>query len=340
MAGDATKSWSRSALWEAWYNNELNWQNLNLEILDEIEGPPDVESHTDNYTDKIIDQDWPLRDPNRFYYPLFGLGPAESQIAVVATAPGHNVESPWDEHCDDSGYREAVSGPTKAGDDWYAANFDAQKTDWMNFRITKPTRLVRNLKKIQNALPDADGSVFDTFYYTNFMKDGEFDDDGREYPIELDGINKLPETVNSDDHPSPLIAFRWPDYKDNLDSPAKVCEVASREFWLPVLGAELASVNPDVILLMGEKATRAGFELYDISEQWNDFYEVALTSFDSPEDGPTIIPSYHWSMAGPNISQNEDELYSKLDEDVRLCPDETTTETYNRVLADQIVKWT
>ena len=45
-------------------------------------------------------------------------------------------------------------------------------------------------------------------------------------------------------------------------------------------------------------------------------------------------------MAGPNISQNENELYSKLDEDVRLYPDETTTETYNRVLADQIVKWT
>lgn len=55
MAGDATKSWSRSALWDAWYNNELNWQNLNLETLDETEGPPTVESHTDDYTDEIID---------------------------------------------------------------------------------------------------------------------------------------------------------------------------------------------------------------------------------------------------------------------------------------------
>lgn len=172
------------------------------------------------------------------------------------------------------------------------------------------------------------------------MKDGEFDDDGREHPIELDGINELPEAVDSDDHPSPLIASRWPDYKDNLDSPAEVCEVASREFWLPVLGAELASINPDIILLMGEKATLAGFELYDINEQWNNFYEVALTSFGSPEDGPTIIPSYHWSMAGPNISRNEDKLYSKLDEDIRPRPDETITETYNGVLADQIVKWT
>jgi hypothetical protein len=338
MVGNASKFWSGSALWEAWYSDELNWQNLNLETLNETKGPPTVESHTDNYTDEIIDQDWPLRDPNRFYYPLFGLGPTDSQIAVVATGPGHNVEPPWDKHYDDSGYREAVNGPTKAEDDWYAADFDAQKTDWMNVRTTESTRLVQNLEKIQDALPYTGGSVFDTFYYTNFMKDGEFDKRNRDYPVELDGINELPETVDSDDHPSPLIASRWPDYKNNLDSAAEVCEVASREFWLPVLGAELASVNPDIILLMGEKATLAGFELYDINEEWDDFYEVALASFESPEGGPTIIPSYHWSMAGPNISGNEDKLYSKLDEDVRPRSGEKITETYNRVLADQIIK--
>jgi uracil-DNA glycosylase len=338
MAGESTESWSGSALWEAWYNDELNWQNLNLEALAETENPPKVESHIDDSTDEIIDQDWPLRDPNGFYYPLFGLGSTNSQVAIVGTGPGHNVESPWTEHIDSSEYREAINGPMKAEDDWYAADFNAQKTNWMNVRTTESKPLVKNLKKLQNALPDAEGPVFDNFYYTNLMKDGEFAK-SREYPIELDGVNELSETADPDGHPSPLLTSRWPDI-NKIDSAAKVCEVASREFWLPVLGAELASVDPDVILPMGKKATLASFELYDIDDEFKNLYEVALASFESPEDGPTIIPSYHWSFAGPTISQIKDDLYSKLEEDVSARSDEKTTESYNRVLAAQIDKWT
>jgi uracil-DNA glycosylase len=98
---------------------------------------------------------------------------------------------------------------------------------------------------------------------------------------------------------------------DGSDDPWEVCEFASREFWLPVLGAELAGVEPNVIVPIGEKATLAIFQLYGIDKDWNRLYEAALDEYRDSERGPAVVPSYHWSWANMNISNNKESLYGK-----------------------------
>ena len=365
MRDNAGGRWSGSDLWEAWYEDELNWQNLNLEILDEKEEAPNIESHKSD--GEIIDQEWPLRDPHGFYYPLFGLGQNDSRIAIVATGPGHNIEDPWDMCREESGYREAYKGPltnesiwfgSKQNDNrpeehWYAANFAAQKDDWMRFRENEQTELVNNLEKIQASIPGADGSVFDTFYYTNFMKDGEYTRGSDDSIRDLEDIKKsfqdTDETpfIDFEDHSSPIIhSCEWPNYKNRTSKAEKVCELASRQFWLPVLGAELASVEPNVIVPMGKKATLAIFKLYGIDINWDTLYEVALDEYRGSERGPAVVPSYHWSGANRNISNNEENLYENLDAGMQDRNDEllestdekVTKDTYWRLLANQIAR--
>lgn len=329
MEDSANNPWPVDSLWEAWYNDELNWRNLNLGILDESEAPPNLNSHKDSNTGEIIDQDWPLRDPNEFYYPLFGLGQTESRVAVVAAGPGHNIESPWKEYSEYGEYREAFRGPKRAEKDWYAPGFDVQKQDWTCVRKNKPTDLVRNLRKIHNELPNNDDSVFDYFYYTNFMKDGEFHKDSRSSSYDLEE-NELWDAVDESgkifykEHPSHLIRPRWPKYNQYTTKPTKVCELASREFWLPVLGAELAGVSPNVVVPMGKKATLGVFKLYEIQQGWSS--EVVLEPFRKSEAGVTIIPSYHWSNLERNITNIEDRY------------PEVTKNNYLEILAEQIAE--
>ena len=389
MGDDAGGRWSGSDLWEAWYEDELNWQNLNLEILDEKEEAPNIESHKSD--GEIIDQEWPLRDPHGFYYPLFGLGQNDSRIAIVATGPGHNVEEPWKECTETSSYREAYRGPlTNASrwfdssldsdqeEQWYTDDFDVQKKYWMCARLEERTDLVEQLEDIQghlpkDSLPDPDGSVFDNFYFTNFMKDGEFKKDGRAEHMKdgefydqgqatdagLQEVDELFDDINRDgkvefqNPPSDLLNTedrddQWLIRPNNNDSnnPWEVCEFASREFWLPVLGAELAGVEPNVIVPMGEKATLAIFQLYGIDKDWNKLYEAALDEYRDSGTGPAVIPSYHWSGANRNISNNEENLYENLDAGMQDRNDESpestdekvTKDTYWRLLANQIAR--
>ena len=370
MEDNAGGSWSGSDLWEAWYEDELNWQNLNLEILDEEEEPPNIESHKSD--GEIIDQEWPLRDPHGFYYPLFGLGQSDSQIAIVATGPGHNVEDPWDMCRKESGYREAYRGPltnesiwfgSKQNDNrpeehWYAANFADQKDDWirfreneqtelvnkddwMRFRENEQTELVNNLEKIQASIPGADGSVFDTFYYTNFMKDGEYTRGSDDSIHDLEDVEELFQNagetlpIDFEDHSSPIVrSYEWPNYKKQTSKAEKVCELASRQFWLPVLGAELAGVGPNVIVPVGKKATLGIFKLYGIQKAEDDLSDVklsedALEPFSESEADVTVIPSFHWSN-----------LHLNLNEDVQKRYPDVTTDNYWEVLGEQIARCT
>ena len=396
MEGNASGGWSGSDLWEAWYEDELNWRNLNLEIIDEDEKPPNIESHKSD--GKIINQEWPLRDPHGFYYPLFGLSrtdsPADNQIAIVAAGPGHNIEDPWDECTETSSYREVFKGPLTntsrwvgnstnidgAEDQWYAADFDVQKKCWTCVRLEEETDLVEKLKDIQDHLPkdallDPNGSVFDNFYFTNFMKDGEFKKssrrgymkDGEFYcqkratDSELGMVDELFSHINQNgevefhDHPSDLLntedredSWLIRSNSDVSNDPWEVCEFASREFWLPVLGAELASVNPDIIVPMGKKATLAIFQLYKIDKDWNKLYGAALNEYMGSERGPAVVPSYHWSGANRNITNNKEKLYENLNEEMQDRNDElqestegrVTKDTYWKLLANQMAKWT
>jgi hypothetical protein len=389
MEDNAGGSWSDSDLWEAWYEDELNWQNINLEILDEKEEPPNIESHKSD--GEIIDQEWPLRDPHGFYYPLFGLGQSDNQIAIVAAGPGHNIEEPWKECTKTSSYREAYRGPlTNASrwfdssldsdqeEQWYADDFDVQKKYWMCARLEERTDLVEQLEDIQGHLPEdtllnTSGSVFDSFYFTNFMKDGEFKkssrkvhmkdgefyDQGQAIDKDLQKVDELFSDINQNgkvefqNHPSDLLNTedrddQWlirPNINDS-DDPWEVCEFASREFWLPVLGAELAGVEPNVIVPMGKKAILAIFQLYGIDKDWNKLYEAALDGYRGSETGPAVVPSYHWSGANRNISNNEENLYENLDAGMQDRNDEllestdekVTKDTYWRLLANQIAR--
>ena len=353
MEDNTGGDWSGSDLWKAWYEDELNWQNLNLEILDEKEEPPSIESHKSD--GEIIDQEWPLRDPHGFYYPLFGLSQSDSQIAIVATGPGHNVEDPWNMCRKESGYREAYRGPlenesiwfgseqndNRPEEHWYDANFDDQKDDWMGFRKEKETELVNKLEKIQASIPGADGSVFDTFYYTNFMKDGEYTRGSDDSIRDLEKVGELfPDGVENssivfEDHSSPILrSCEWPNYKTRTSKAEKVCELASRQFWLPVLGAELAGVEPGVIVPVGKKATLGIFKLYGIQKAENDLSDVklsedALEPFSESEAEVTVIPSFHWSN-----------LHLNLNEDVQKRYPDVTTDNYWEVLGEQIARHT
>ena len=245
-------------------------------------------------------------------------------------------------------------------------------------RLEKETDLVEQLEDIQghlpkDSLPDPDGSVFDNFYFTNFMKDGEFKknsraghmkdgefyDQGQATDNELQEVDELFGDINRNgkvefqNHPSDLLNTedrddQWlirPNNNDS-DNPWEVCEIASCEFWLPVLGAELAGMEPNVIVPMGEKATLAIFQLYGIDKDWDTLYEAALDEYRGSETGPAVVPSYHWSGANRNISNNEENLYENLDAGVQGRNDEllestdekVTKDTYWKLLANQIAR--
>ncbi|AWB28458.1 uracil-DNA glycosylase family protein [Halococcoides cellulosivorans] len=68
-----------------------------------------------------------------------------------------------------------------------------------------------------------------------------------------------------------------------------------REYLKP----EMNAVDPEVIVVFGEKATDTTFDLYDVDEYIEAFNDVALSVYRDNE--PYVIPSYHWSNLFRNL---------------------------------------
>jgi len=266
------------SLWRSWLTDVLNWTLLDFENHD----LPLLESKWET------EQEWLLQDPARFYYPLFGLGEIDSQIVVIGVGPGQNIESPW-ECCSEGSYRECVRGPFKNDQLWLAKDephksnyetlYDDQKDEWEEKRIhsdqegTMEGELPGQTPYYRRMAQLAPDGEFKSLYYTNFMKDGEFTKQNR---VSLETVRestavvdegKFDEFLNSPTA-HPLYSDRWEITlsANPSDDLVKACEIMSREFWLPFLAVELAIVDPDVVVPLGEKATRAVWEVYGITE--------------------------------------------------------------------------
>ena len=143
-------------LWENWRQQDLS------HLSGEKEGKP-----------------WELIDNH--YYPLYGLGNSDSDVMVVAAGPAWNVG-------------EGAKFPDKRDKSWECNDFEwtpdidrdsfeEQERIWRLNRLKERNELVRTLIKLvkfsneleigeTNGLEDP----FQSLYYTNFKKDGEFDD--------------------------------------------------------------------------------------------------------------------------------------------------------------------
>jgi len=351
-----------SNLWNAWYEYTLNWAELGLEVLESEDSLPGLEkAWIDSETREIVDQQWPLSDPNGFYYPLFGLGETNSQIALVGIAPGHNVKEPWTDCIYSGKFRATYAGPFKNPKDWsggenissakntrYHHEFETQKNDWKITRYEKDTPLVKELENLQcslsdDLLPFPKEGPLDNFYYTNFMKDGEFKHSNN--PIThtdlpdglVDGWTDS-ERLYFSNQPSNLISpNRWPNIGKFITTTSSLCELLSREFWLPVLGAELSIQQPDYIIPTGEKPTRAISRLYKLDQSWDHLYEVGHQSFEVEES--VIIPTYHWSNGDSNLDRYGDKIYSNLGDELQGRYDEVNSQNRWQILASQIEKF-
>ena len=288
----------QSLLWETWLDGSLNW----AQFTDYIPSKPLEQNEKWNQK-----QPWILQDPNKFYYPLFGLGDRHSDIMFVGIGPGHNMEPPW-EFCNNGAEcRSTVTGPYKnhscwngtdtpdsdtVGQKWYHSNYPEQKAAWESQRLgeNKPS-LYKTIGEIMSKA-GFDGPLSNNIYYTNFMKDGEF-----EGCTELEG-NHLP-------IPDNLTSTRW-DGADSPRTPHTKYERASREFWLPILAAEIAQVDPAVIIPFGDAAAESLCHIHECYAdiQLSDRYDEFLLPIDVPNTTRTIIPSIHLSGSSGRIKAN------------------------------------
>ncbi|MFC6977071.1 uracil-DNA glycosylase family protein [Halomicroarcula sp. GCM10025709] len=323
-------------LWESWNsdNSQLNWTDFDFAQIES----PIIE-------DKWLeDQEWILKDPNQFYYPLFGLGNLDSSVAFVATGPGHNVTEPWNGCVDTARYRESLAGPCKNKSRWetsddspYESNFKEQKNEWEAQRGQSKS-LYENVDHV------TDGELWDgEIYYTNFMKDGEFIKNGDSKIGVTELKNRLDSnTVDkllSDDLNHNLKSDRWTNVgmPDDIESGAgEFAEIISREFWLPVLGAELSAVNPDVIVPLGEKAWEAVYDLYEPKSDLNDISEAALHRYTTAHFDGEIIPSVHLSRANNYWISKKNEIYNRRVKSDSGESNGTNVEKHLQILSDQI----
>lgn len=342
-------------LWEGWLNNELSWSQFNLSDIHE--------AFQGRYQQWLSgDPAWLLRDPNLFYYPLFGLGNHDSSVAIVAAGPGHNITDPWAEYTETAAYREQIRGPVECTDK-YESMFGqgtngekTQKEEWEKDR--KPNgkrnnRMYDSLAEVASHIPDKSGSIFEDFYYTNFLKDGEFYNSGGERKIRINFVDLLQTSrVNTQngvtfaDWGKHLISpHEWGDLHwgkidfdqvvhNNPDTMRKVCELLSREFWLPILARELTLVEPDVIVPTGMKAIEAVYRLCDI-ERPDTVKEVAL-SVQSTNTDVTLIPTYHLSQINRNIRWVDIDRIEGLPEEIRRVDGSLDREKYLEILGHQI----
>jgi len=214
-----------------------------------------------------------------------------------------------------------------------------------------------SLAKVANYIAahrrDMEGDTFEDFYYTNFLKDGEFYDSGGESDICTDFADLLHpvqentenEAVLSNQAECLISQYRWSDLHwgkidlDNLihndqNAIRKACELLSREFWLPILARELTVVDPEVIVPTGKKATEAVHRLCEI-EQPDTLKEVAL-SVQSTDAGITIIPTYHLSRIRSNAWRVDPDSIQGLPEEMRSKSGPLDRETYLEILGYQI----
>jgi hypothetical protein len=143
-------------LWESWRRQDLSY------LSGEREG--DV---------------WEFADDH--YYPLYGLGSADADLMVIGAGPAWNVG----EGANFPKYREKS---WEQDDDLWTpdvdqSSFKQQEKIWRLNRIKERNTLVKTLTKLvdfsnilelgeTNSLEDP----FEPLYYTNFQKDGEFDE--------------------------------------------------------------------------------------------------------------------------------------------------------------------
>jgi hypothetical protein len=279
----------QSILWENWLNGILNWSQF-----------------TDYIPSKMLEQNgkwnknqpWILQDPNKFYYPLFGLGDQQSDIMFVGIGPGHNIEPPWSFCNNTAGCRSAVTGPYKSdwcwmgadtpdsdsvGQKWYHSNYSDQKATWESRRLGNDKASLYD--DIGNIMTKAgfEEPLSNSIYYTNFMKDGEFE-----------GCRELEDTHLP--MPDNLTSTRWEDW-DEPEVTHTIYEVASREFWLPLLAAEIANVDPEVIVPFGDTAAESLCHLHECYSDTQLFgrHKEFLHPIDVPNTTRTIIPSLHLS---------------------------------------------
>ena len=94
ITSTAMKREFHQKLWGSWLDGTLDWSLFDFSYDEQ------------NQKWNNCNQEWLFRDPNLFYYPLFGLGDPQSKVAFVATGPAHNLGPPW-EGCnnEDSSYR-------------------------------------------------------------------------------------------------------------------------------------------------------------------------------------------------------------------------------------------
>jgi len=291
-------------VWTNWRECNLNWGNLNLSESDFRKLPVEEKKW-------LNDQEWELIDQKQFYYPLFGMGNSESEIAIVGAAPGHNVGFPWRGRTQKANYRENINykeswccSQCNPVQEHYYKEFKKQKRKWEVERGVDDNgksqyTMYDNLYDIIQVGRDEDFDIFDSVYYTNFMKDGEF----------LGNMSiehkQIAENLKSD---------RWDNIARDSTSAHRLFEVASREFWLPFLCVELELLDPNVIVPLGSAASEAIQNLYNLTEWVNDDGTMRnITQISGEpvftEDGKTIIPSVHLSglrnISGKDEYKNE-----------------------------------
>jgi len=106
-------------LWDSWLDNQLSWSQFNLDDIHDI-----FHDQYQHWTNG--DPTWLFSDSNMFYYPLFGLGSHDSDVAIVAAGPGHNVTEDWAKHTNTAAYRERIQGPVEYADK-YSPVFKRQR---------------------------------------------------------------------------------------------------------------------------------------------------------------------------------------------------------------------
>jgi len=310
-------------LWKAWLDGSLNWEQVDI---DETDVPGISDDVLERWDEK---QEWPLYDKNQFYYPLFGLGNLNSPIAFIGLGPAHNTSWIWGEGFNNDGKKRGrIFGPEINRSAWseingweispkndenetdsdshpilYQEGFEYQKCVWENVRIDAQNDLVRNLSDLLGEVVDnSDDDIdkiknpFDYVYFTNFLKDGEFDANQDESDLdqslfedleiisdEYKDVNDLLQNLN-DLNEGTLDNLKFADQKSGLiqkqrwsqtnktkitqkKKVRKVLELAAREFWLPFLAKELAELpNIEIVVPMGYASVEAVFHLYEFSD--------------------------------------------------------------------------
>lgn len=312
-------------LWDGWLNSNLDWGEFDFSGI-----PGASDQEMERWDSK---QGWLLQDKNRFYFPLFGLGNKESDIAFVAAGPGNSVENGY--YNETTSGRKRIIGPEKNREHWlntdqpdkYSDDFNEERRKWKQNRLELHNndgshKLTENLEKVIENVEGLGSELYDEVYITNFMKDGEFKNvtRGEGLSKDLSDIEQIPkpdgDRIQYDNaNTSLVVAGRWQDLKKRTTKPGKVCELASREFWLPFLGLELIEIDPQLVVPIGRKATEAVYHLYEFEQEEKETPpldvngdKIESTLQETLNGQPDVLPSYHWAAQDSNHKMDPGEL--------------------------------